>query len=366
MPTFHNLTIADVRRETPDAVSIAFDVPPELAEAYRYEPGQYLVVRTEHDGEELRRNYSICSGLDEDELRIAVKHVPDGRFSTLANERLAPGMQLDVMTPGGRFTTDIDADNARSYVAFAAGSGITPIMALARSLLAREPGSTFTLFYGNRTSAGIIFRENLEALKDRYLDRFSLFHILSREGGDVPRLTGRLDAKNVRELIEAFVRPPEVERFFLCGPGDMIPKARQALLDLGIDRKKIRFERFTTPDAEQKARAPRNAEASGTPSVASDTDVAVLVEVVLDGVRRSILLPNADANIIDTAHAQGIELPFSCRGGMCCTCRSRLVEGEADMALNYSLEPWELEQGYILTCQARPKSEKLVLDFDST
>ncbi len=361
MATFHNLTIADVRRETPDAVSIAFDVPPELADAYRYQPGQYLVVRTEHDGEELRRNYSICSGLDEGELRIAVKRVPDGRFSTLANDRLKAGMQLDVMTPGGRFTTDMDADSARSYVAFAAGSGITPIMALAHTLLAREPGSTFTLFYGNRTTAGIIFRERLEALKDRYLERFSLFHILSREGGDVPRLTGRLDAKTVSELIDAFVRPADVERFFLCGPGDMIPAARQALLDLGVERKKIRFERFTSPDAEQKAPAPQNTGALA----AADADAAVLVEIILDGVRRTIDLPDADANIIDTAHAQGIELPFSCRGGMCCTCRSKIIEGKVEMAHNYSLEPWELEQGYILTCQAKPASDKLVLDFDS-
>ncbi len=362
MATFHNLTIADVRRETADAVSIAFDVPPELADAYRYQPGQYLVVRTEHDGEELRRNYSICSGLDEGELRIAVKRVPDGRFSTLANERLQPGMQLDVMTPGGRFTTVMDANSANTYVAFAAGSGITPIMALAHSLLAREPGSTFTLFYGNRTTASIIFAERLEALKDRYLERFSLFHILSREGGDIPRLSGRLDAKTVSELINAFVRPQEVERFFLCGPGDMTPEARQALLDLGVDRKKIRFERFTTPDTRQKAATSKSAEVSP----AAGTDTAVLVEIILDGVRRTIELPNADANIIDAAHAQGIELPFSCRGGMCCTCRSRVVEGKVDMAVNYSLEPWELEQGYILTCQAKPVSDKLVLDFDST
>ena len=361
MATFHNLTIADVRRETPDAVSIAFEVPPDLSNAYSYQPGQYLVVRTDHDGEELRRNYSICSGLDEGELRIAVKRVPDGRFSTFANEQLKPGMQLEVMTPGGRFTTDIDADHSSNYVAFAAGSGITPIMALAHSLLAREPGSTFTLFYGNRTTAGILFREKLEDLKDRYLERFSLFHILSREGGDVPRLTGRLDANTVRELVDAFVRPQDVERFFLCGPGDMIPEARRALIELGVERKKIRFERFTTPETEQKAE--RRQSADLTP--AAVTDAPVIVEIILDGVRRTVELPNAEANIIDSAHAQGVELPYSCRGGMCCTCRSRVVEGKAEMAVNYSLEPWELEQGYVLTCQSRPASDKLVLDFDS-
>ncbi len=358
MAKFHSLTIADVRRETADAVSISFAVPEALREDYRYTPGQYLTLRTDVDGEDTRRSYSICSGLDDGELRVAVKKVDGGVFSTFANDNLTAGMTLDVMTPEGRFLAEPHEDAAGNYVAFAAGSGVTPVLAIAKSLLEREPQSEFTFFYGNRATDSIIFRTVLEDLKDRFLSRFRLIHVLSREAQDVDLLHGRLDAGRIRDFAKAgLFDPADVDAFFLCGPGDMIGQAKTALGDLKVAPERVHAEMFVPAEG---APPPREASARAKETVKQ----GATIETVLDGTRRSIEMLEGDENVVAAAARQGLELPYSCKGGMCCTCRCKVVEGEAEMATNYSLEPWEQEAGFILACQARPLTEKLVLDFD--
>ncbi|QPC44191.1 phenylacetate-CoA oxygenase/reductase subunit PaaK [Kaustia mangrovi] len=358
MAEFETLSVRDVRKETPDAVSVAFDVPPELEDRFGFTPGQYLTLRATIAGEDVRRTYSICSGLDDGEIRVAVKRVEGGRFSGFVNEALKPGMTLDVMAPEGRFTCPATERAGHDYVAFAAGSGVTPVLSIVKTVLAREPDSRFTFFYGNRDTASIIFREALEDLKDRYLDRFTLIHVLSREGQDVDILHGRLSEEKVRAFAQAgLFDPATADRFFLCGPGDMIDTVETALAGLGVEARRIAVERFTPAgDAAPAAPSERAQEAARE---------GIEVEVVLDGATRRFELGEEDASIVDAGHRAGIEIPYSCKGGMCCTCRCKLVEGEVEMAANYALEPWELEAGFVLGCQSRPLTKKVVLDFDA-
>ncbi len=358
MSRFHSLTIADVRRETDDAVSVAFDVPHEAKDAFDFVPGQYLTLKADVNGAPVQRTYSICSGLGEGELRVAIKRVDGGVFSNYANDNLRAGMNLDVMAPDGRFVAAPSRDAANHYVAFSAGSGITPIFSIVKTMLSREPDSTFTLFYGNRDRASVIFREQLEDLKDRFLERFTLVHVLSREGQDVDLLHGRLDADRIeRFAASGLYDPGTVSCFFLCGPGNMIEESRKTLEGLGVPADRIRFELFTPAEGSP----PPKAQSKESKAVA---EKGVAVEAVLDGASRGFIMGSGDENVVDAAHRHGIELPFSCKGGMCCTCRCKVREGEVEMAANYSLEPWELKAGYVLACQARPLTEKLVLDFD--
>lgn len=357
MSRFHTLNVKDVRKETADAVSILFDIPPELKEQYAFKPGQYLTLRAMVDGEEARRSYSICSGLDDNEVRVAVKRVDGGVFSTFANEHLRPGMTLDVMKPEGRFVAEPVSEQERNYVAIAAGSGITPVLSIIKSTLAREPQSSFTLFYGNRDSASVLFREELEDLKDTYLGRFTLIHILSREGQDIDLLHGRLDGARLKRFIELkLLDLPQTDAFFLCGPGDMIETARLLLEEQGVGHEKIRYELFTP--AGETAVKPRSEKAQRV------AEEGVEVSVILDGAQRSFTMQEQDTSVIDAAHRQGLELPFSCKGGMCCTCRAKVVKGEVEMANNYSLEPWEVEAGFVLTCQSRSLTKEVLIDFD--
>lgn len=356
-PRFHKLTIGDLRRETPDAVSLAFAVPARLARAYSFLPGQYLTLRAKIGGEDIRRSYSICSGLDEfmslGELRVAVKRVAGGVFSNFVHDRLRPGDEIDVMTPAGQFTLP-PARGARTIVAVACGSGITPVMSLVKSVLAREPISRIVLLYGNRTGRDIIFAEELAGLKDRYLDRLSIAHALSREMQDVPALQGRLDRARIGLLLRAV---PRIDHAFLCGPAAMMDEAAAAFIGLGLAPERIHREYFTPGEGGRLAPAPpARGEASARPSA--------VAEIVIDGRHHEVPLPEG-VSIIDAARAQGLDLPFSCRGGMCCSCRARLVSGKAEMAVNYSLQPWEIAAGFILTCQARPLTPRLVLDYDA-
>ncbi|MDX5593537.1 1,2-phenylacetyl-CoA epoxidase subunit PaaE [Pseudovibrio sp. SPO723] len=358
MSRFHTLNVKDVRRETPEAVSILFDIPKALKDEYTFKPGQYLTLRTVVDGEDTRRSYSICSGLDDDEIRVAVKKVEGGTFSTFANDQLKAGMSLEVMAPEGRFTAEVDGAEGRNYVAFAAGSGITPILSIIKTSLQREPESSFTLFYGNKESASVLFREELEDLKDRYLGRFTLTHVLSREGQDIDLLHGRLDGERIRQFIERnLVDLENTDAFYLCGPGDMIETGRKLLEGHGVSPDKIRFELFTPADGSTTAKSP-SAKAN------SVAEGGVEIAVILDGAQRSFTMNETDLSVIDAAHRQGLELPFSCKGGMCCTCRAKVVKGEVEMANNYSLEPWEVEAGFVLTCQARPLTKDVLIDFD--
>jgi ring-1,2-phenylacetyl-CoA epoxidase subunit PaaE len=350
-PRFHTLTISDLRRETADAVSLAFTVPERLREAYRYVPGQYLTLRATIDGEDIRRSYSICSGLDDDELRVAIKRVEGGVFSNWANE-LREGNRLAVMTPDGRFGVPIEPGARRTLVAFAAGSGITPVMAILKTMLRREAGRCF-LFYGNRTIDSIIFREQLEDLKDRYLSRLSVFHVLSREQQDIAVLNGHLDAEKLQLLMPTIVPIAEVDQAFVCGPQPMIEGLEKALADLGMPRERIHVERFTPG-------------VGGRPRpvvVAASEKPKAIATVISEGVRAEIPVAEGEA-IIDAAIRAGRSLPYSCKGGMCCTCRARLLEGKVEMTVNYSLEPWETDAGYILTCQSHPVTERVVIDYD--
>lgn len=333
---------------------MTFAIPKELAGDYAFEPGQYLTLRTTMVGEEVRRSYSICSGPDDGELRIAVKRVDGGAFSSWAADELQAGEALDVMTPTGRFGVTPAPDEARIHVGIAAGSGITPILSIVKGVLAREPRSCFFLFYGNRSTAGIMFLEALEELKDRFLQRFSLFHVISGEEQDIPILHGRLDGEKVRVLLRSLVPASTVDHVFICGPAGMSEEIEATCRDIGIAEDRIHVERFISefggkprPKAVVAPSAPPKAHAS----------------LILDGKRREVPVAEGEA-VLDAALRAGIDLPFACKGGMCSTCRAKLVEGKAEMEVNYSLEPWELEAGFILTCQAKPISEKIVVDYD--
>jgi len=352
---FHKLKVADVRRETPDAVSIAFAVPPELADEYRFHPGQHLTLRRECDGQDVRRSYSICTGLDDRELRVAVKKVEGGVFSTLCNEVLRPGDTIDVMTPQGRFGVMPDPATARNYLAIAAGSGITPILSLLRSVLSREPDSRFMLIYGNRTAKDIIFKEALEDLKDRFIGRLVVHHVLSREQQEIELFNGRIDAGKIEALLKSFASANRIDHAFLCGPGAMIEDAKATLIRLGTPPGNVHIEYFSTDGVPVTPRRTA-AKAAGEAPVAH-------AHVTLHGSVYEIPMLDGET-IIDAGERAGIELPYSCRGGMCCTCRAKLVSGEAEMAVNYSLEPWEKEAGYVLTCQARPLTKEIVVDYD--
>jgi ring-1,2-phenylacetyl-CoA epoxidase subunit PaaE len=353
-PRFHRLAVNDLRRETADAVSMTFKIPGELADDYAFAPGQYLTLRTTMDGEEVRRSYSICSGPDDGELRIAVKKVDGGAFSSWAADELKSGDELDVMTPTGRFGVTPASDDARIYVGFAAGSGITPLLSIVKSVLTREPNSRFFLFYGNRSTEGVMFREALEELKDRFLQRFSLFHVISGEEQDIPILHGRLDGEKVRVLLRSLVPASTVDHIFICGPTGMSEDIEATCRDIGIAEEHIHVERFVSglggkprPKAVIAPSAPPKAFAS----------------LIIDGKRRDVPVAEGEA-ILDAALRAGMDLPFACKGGMCSTCRAKLVEGKAEMDVNYSLEPWELKAGFVLTCQAKPMSDKVVVDYD--
>ena len=354
-PKFHRLVINDLRRETADAVSLTFAIPKELSEDYAFAPGQYLTLRTTMDGEEVRRSYSICSSPDDHELRIAVKKVDGGAFSTWALEDLRFGDELDVMTPTGRFGVAHAPDQARIHVGFAAGSGITPIISIIRGILVREPNSRFFLFYGNRTANGVLFREALEELKDRFMGRFSLFHVLSQEEQDLPILYGRLDREKVEVLLRAMVPAAAVDHVFVCGPTAMSEEIEQTCVALGIPADRLHVERFVSGLGGK----PRP-----KPVIAPEAPPKAVATLIVDGKRKDVPVAEGEA-ILDAALRAGMDLPYACKGGMCSTCRAKVVEGSAEMELNYSLEKWELDAGFVLTCQAHPTTGRIVVDYDA-
>jgi ring-1,2-phenylacetyl-CoA epoxidase subunit PaaE len=356
-PKFHKLKVKEIRRETPECVSLAFDVPEELATNYAYKPGQYLTLRTDIDGEDVRRSYSICSAKDES-LRVAIKQVVDGKFSTFANTILEEGVELDVMTPMGKFQLSLHPENKKTYVAFAAGSGITPIMSMMKSVLQTEPGSEFVLIFGNRGFESIIFREEIEALKNRYLGRLSVHHVLSRENLGSHLFNGRIDQEKCRKFGKVLFAIDEVDEFLLCGPGEMIVNVTEALKAEGVDPKRIHSEYFTSSNGKPAAQKTVAQAREFDPQKESK------VTIRLDGDSYDFTLPFGGDTILDSALKGGADLPFACKGGVCCTCRAKLLEGEVDMDVNYALEPEEVEAGFILTCQSHPRSSRVVVDFD--
>jgi ring-1,2-phenylacetyl-CoA epoxidase subunit PaaE len=353
---FHQLTVSEVRKETHDCVSIAFTVPPELKETYQYKQGQYITLRTNINGEDIRRSYSICSSPLDNELRVAVKKADRGIFSTYANELLTKGDVLDVMPPIGKFFAELNPANAKQYVGFVAGSGITPLISIIKTTLRTEPKSSFTLVYGNRNRHSIIFKDELEGLKNRYMDRFRIIYILSREKTDAAINFGRIDAAKCTALCNKNLDISSTDEFFLCGPENMIFSVKEQLLQMGVDKKKIHFELFTTPGQKQSSVVRRESPV--------DTEHKSKITVKLDGIAFDFELGFEGDAILDAALMNGADLPYACKGGVCCTCRAKLVEGEVDMDVNYGLEPEEIERGFILTCQSHPRTEKVVVDFD--
>lgn len=359
MPKFHPLTVKDVKRETEDTVSVAFDVPAELAIDYTFKQGQYLTFKKEINGEELRRSYSICRSPLDGELRVAIKKVDGGKFSTYANESLKVGDVMETMTPMGRFYTEINAENAKNYVAFAAGSGITPVMAHMRTVLQSEPKSNFTLVYGNKTTSSIVFREEIEDLKNEYMDRLKVFHILSREENEIPIFMGRIDEEKCGLLMKYFIDPETIDEVFVCGPAPMIDAVKAQCANAGLDRKQVHFELFTSP----AVLAASKSEASRVEQVRNDGFVSK-VKIILDGIATEFTMDAKSDNILDAAMKQGADLPYACKGGVCATCRAKIDQGTVRMDINYGLEPDELERGFVLTCQAHPTSSEVVVNFD--
>lgn len=353
-PRFHRLAVSDVRRETADAVSVAFHVPPGLAADYAFAPGQYLTLRATIEGEDMRRSYSICSGPDDGELRVAVKQVPGGPFSSWVNTGLVTGDEVEVMTPTGRFGIRHEPGRARTFVGIAAGSGITPILSIVRGILGAEPKSRFFLFYGNRSTANVLFREALQELKDRFMGRLSVFHVLSQEEQDLAVLNGRLDGDKVRLLLRSLGPASMVDHVFICGPEGMAEDIGAALGNLGVAADSVHVERFVSVLGGRPRAKPAVIE-TGAPS-----RVATLI---FDGKRRDVPVADGEA-ILDAALRAGVDLPYACKGGMCATCRAKVVAGAATMEVNYSLEAWELEAGFVLTCQARPDTDRIVVDYD--
>ena len=361
-PRFHTLEIAAVRNETPDAVAISFAIPEDLSDTFAFVPGQYLTLRADIGGEDMRRSYSICSPLSETGHRtVGVKRIEDGRFSSFA-QTLKKGDRIEVMPPQGRFTAEIGGDH--DYLLLAAGSGITPCLSIAKSVLAGEPDSTVTLLYANRNSASVMFRDDLNDLKDRYTTRFTLLHVMDEEVQDVEIMNGRLDAEKLESLAKLnVIDPKSADAIYICGPEPMIRSASAAMATLGVDADRVRFELFTPAPGAKPAPAPLPTKTNGA-AVNGDKHGAS-VEIILDGARRTIEVDAAQDTVLTAAQKAGLDLPYSCAGGMCCTCRCRIVEGAATMDENFSLEPWEIEAGFTLSCQARPDTDRLVLDFDA-
>ncbi len=337
-------------RETLDAISVAFHVPDELAAAFAFSAGQYLTLRTHLGGEEVRRSYSICSGVDDGEVRIAIKRVDGGAFSAWAQEALRPGVTLDVMTPTGRF----GAGAGPVHVGFAAGSGITPLLSIMKTVLSRDPQSRFFLFYGSRATAEILFRGVLEDLKDRYLGRLSVFHVLSQERQDVGVLNGRLDREKLALLLARIVGSVAIDAAYVCGPSGMIDSVESVLGEIGVPAAQVHVERFHSSLGGRPQPKRAVAVTAGPHATAS---------VILDGARTEVGVA-AGETVLEAAMRAGLDLPFACKGGMCSTCRAKVVEGGVAMAVNYSLEKWETDAGFVLTCQAQPTTPHVVIDYD--
>ena len=375
---FHELEVAGVRRLTADAVEVTFAVPEELVDEYDYAPGQYVALRKElPDAEgklhEVRRSYSICAEPKPGEVRVAIKKDLGGIFSTWANKNLTAGDTMDVMSPAGAFISkhkmtglndpeSIDTDTEHTFVAFAAGSGITPVIAIARTVLAADEKVSFDLVYSNKAAMDVMFLEELADLKDRYPSRFALHHVLTREQRISPLLSGRIDNEKLSTLLSTVIRPEAVDEWFLCGPFELVQMVRDELTGLGVDSDKVRFELFTTGDP-TKGRPEGHI---GRPVVVDEKGDNFDITFTLDGLQGEVKSPKGQREtVLNAALRVRPDVPFACAGGVCGTCRAKVVEGSVDMDENYALEADEVEKGYVLTCQSHPTSDKLVLSFDA-
>ena len=353
---FYTLRVTGVKRETPDSVSISLQPLSADLAAFTFTAGQYLTLRRVLNGEEQRRNYSLCVSPAEGTLRIGVKKIPGGVFSSWANHDLKPGDTVEAMAPAGSFTRNFVPGARNRYVAFAGGSGITPILSLIKSALETEPLSTFTLFYGNRASAHVMFLEELEGLKNLFMSRFALFHILEEEEEEFALLNGRLDRSKADEMLRVLINPGLVDVFFICGPGPMMDAVEASLHAHGVAGDRILIERFTAKplsDEQRDAVAGRQIRAAG-----------LKMSVTLNGRKTMIAFTTGRDSILDQVRAAGLAAPYSCKGGVCATCRAKVTAGRAEMKVNYGLSSEEVAQGYILTCQSLPVGEGLAITYD--
>lgn len=356
MAHFHPLKVVDIKRETEEAVSIKLGIPEELKEDFSFIPGQYVMFKHTINGEELKRSYSISSSPGEGEIRVGVKEIPDGRFSTFANRRLKVGDVLNTLAPRGRFVVNTDSQNKKHYVSFCAGSGVTPIISMMKHVLETEPNSKFTCFYGNRYASTIIYLDEINELKNRFPERLEMHYVMSKEEMGSDFFRGRIDKEKIERFCEVLFDPMLVDHFYMCGPEQIIHAAKEVLTEKGVNQDKIHFELFGTSNP------------TGGPETVTKPEVKASVKshitVVMDDDEFHLEMEPGTKTILDAADDAGLDVPYSCKGGVCCTCLARVKEGEVSMEKNYSLTDKEVEEGLILTCQAHPKSEKVKVDFD--
>jgi ring-1,2-phenylacetyl-CoA epoxidase subunit PaaE len=355
MSKFYPLTVAKVRNETRDTIAVTFDVPAALADSFKYQQGQHLTLRAQIGDEDVRRSYSICSAVQDGALRVAIKRTQGGLFSSWANETLKPGAVLEVMPPMGHFNVPLDAAHAKHYVAFAAGSGITPILSIIKTTLLTEPNSRFTLFYGNRASSSVIFKEELTDLKDVYMERLNLAYVMSREQQDIELFNGRITKDKCAQFLQHWLRIEDVDVAFICGPEDMMLGVSAALQEAGMPKQNIKIELFAAsiPKHQHKPR-------QFAPEERHETQVTV----IMDGSHTSFTMDKDKESILDAGLRAGIDMRYSCKGGVCSTCRCKLIDGKVDMDVNYALEDYEIARGFVLSCQSFPVTDKVVVDFD--
>ncbi len=357
MSRFHPLKVTDVRRETRDAVVVTLAPRDEDRALFDFTQGQYLTFRRDFEGEELRRSYSICAGKGEGVLKVGIKRVDGGTFSTWANENLAPGDVIDAMPPMGKFYTPIDAAADKHYLGFAGGSGITPVLSIIKTVLEAEPKSRFTLVYANRAINTIMFREELEDLKNAYLGRFSVIHVLETEAQDIDLFTGRVDADKMKALFSGWIDPKSVDTAFICGPEPMMLAIAASLRDHGLTDAQIKFELFASGQPGRAKVRPATKAELGTGNSTAAT-------ITLDGTTRSFQMPREGQSILDAALENALDAPYSCKAGVCSTCRCKVLEGEVEMHTNHALEDYEVRAGYVLSCQSFPMTDKVVVTFD--
>lgn len=358
MSKFHSIKIKDIRRETSDCVSIAFDISDELKSAFGYKQGQYLTLKLNIDGEELRRSYSACSSpVADEDLRIAIKKVENGKVSSYLNNGISVGETIEVMEPMGNFTVEMPTAKPQHYVAFAAGSGITPVLSLLKTALISHPENRFTLFYGNKSTDDIIFRQELNDLVVKYEERLQIHHVLSRQKTTDNLFYGRISPEKCLDLMTRFNEIQMADAYFLCGPFDMTMGLKSKLIEFGIDKDKIHFELFTTDTKTEDEAPPAEL---GTNETITDAKVTI----ILDGEETEITV-SPNETILDAALDDGLDAPYACTGGSCCTCRAKRLEGEVEMEVNYALTDSEVEEGYILTCQSHPTTPTVTVDYDA-
>lgn len=355
MSHFYPLTVRGIQHQTRDAITLVFAVPPELEDRFRFIQGQYITLRATVEGEEVRRSYSICSAVQDAKLRVAIKRTPGGVFSNWIIDNIKAGDTLEVMPPEGRFHVQLSQGNEKHYVAFAAGSGITPVFSIIKTTLLAEPNSSFTLFYGNRASSTVMFREELAELKDTFMGRFSLIHVMSREHQELDLLNGRISGDKSEQLLRQFCRFETIDTVFLCGPQEMVDEVSARLEALGLPESRIKIELFTVKESERQTQRKT--------SVAAH-EAECRVKLIVDGSAREFTMLRGDETILDAGLNRGIDLRHSCKSGVCATCRAKLIEGQVEMDVHYALEDYEIARGFILTCQSYPVTDHVTVDFD--